>query len=232
MIPFLVVVGVVLIALGFGLQWFLKASPQALARMVRRLSALALLGGASWLALTGRWFIALPLAIFAASLLGLGRLSSGGAPSPGQRSTVRSAALEMELDHDTGQIEGRVLVGQYEGSPLSDLTNGDLYNLLAEISGDSESLALLEAYLDRRIPGWREDFEADPAAGQSGTARSGPMTKEEAYQILGLTPGAGDGEIREAHRRLMKRLHPDRGGSTFLASKINEAKDILINGKL
>jgi hypothetical protein len=141
---------------------------------------------------------------------------------------VRSAFLDMQLDHDSGSLTGRVLGGAYAGRSLDDLDEAALQKLYREVAMDQESLSLLEAYFDRRIPGWREDFEADAATGSRRAPQTGPMTDEEAYQILGLAAGAGEPEIRAAHRNLMKRFHPDQGGSTFLASKINEAKDRLL----
>ncbi len=145
-----------------------------------------------------------------------------------RRSSVRTAALEMELDHETGGMDGIVLAGRFEGRELRDLDRADLLDLRTDIRDDGDSMALLDAYLDRRFAGWREDTEADTGAGQAGPTRSGTMSEEEAYEVLGLARGADLAAIRSAHRRLMKDLHPDRGGSTFLAAKINEAKDVLM----
>lgn len=159
-----------------------------------------------------------------------GRSRRASQPSRGKRSTVRTAALEMELDHDTGGLEGIVLAGRYEGKVLGTLGKDDLVALHAELSGDGESLQLLEAYLDSRFPGWREGADTDGGRGERAAPSTGAMTKQEAYQILGLEAGASTADIRKAHRRLMKSLHPDLGGSDFLAARINEAKDVLLNG--
>jgi hypothetical protein len=134
----------------------------------------------------------------------------------------------MRLDHDTGAMTGQVVRGRETGKSLDELDEAALVGLRREIAADAESVALLEAYLDRRIPGWRENVEADLAAGPGGAADARPMTDEQAYEILGLLPGADEAEIRAAHRRLMKGVHPDSGGSTFLAAKINQAKDWLL----
>jgi hypothetical protein len=132
----------------------------------------------------------------------------------------------MELDHDTGTMRGQILAGPHEGKSLDALDVSTLLGLMADIDG--ESRALLAAYLDRRESRWREDPQADAAAGDRNPPSSGKMTEKEAYQILGVEAGASAQEIGRAHRALMKKLHPDQGGSTYLAARVNEAKDVLL----
>ena len=140
---------------------------------------------------------------------------------------MRTNFVEMELDHDTGAMQGRILAGRHQGVPLEALDVPTLIGLLSEV--DEESRALLVAYLDRREPTWREDAQGDTATGARRWSRGGgKMTEEEAYQILGVQPGASAEEIGRAHRALMKKLHPDQGGSTYLAARVNEAKDVLL----
>ncbi|MBN9493368.1 DnaJ domain-containing protein, partial [bacterium] len=114
----------------------------------------------------------------------------------------------------------------YEGSTLDALNVPTLVRLAGEI--DEESHALLAAYLDRRQPSWRENAQDGATAGRGAAPGSGPMTDQEAYQVLGLQPGAGADDIARAHRTLMKKLHPDQGGSTYLAARVNQAKDVLL----
>ena len=220
-----------LILLLWLLNSFTKADPRLVLRSARIGGGIAALVGALALALVGRESIAVPLGVGGLALLGLWPLSRpfGGRTqkSPGQVSRVRSAFLEMELDHDSGAMRGRILAGKHEGVTLDALDVATLVGLLPDI--DQESQALLTAYLDRRVPGWREHAQANTATGQgSAPHTTGPMTQQEAYQILGLQPGANDAEISRAHRTLMKKLHPDQGGSTYLAARVNEAKDILL----
>lgn len=81
---------------------------------------------------------------------------------------------------------------------------------------------------NRGPSGGREDLKGDPGLGRRHPTRESAMTEQEAYKVLGLDPGAGPDEVRRAHRALMQKLHPDRGGSDWLASRINQAKDVLL----
>lgn len=207
---------------------FLRSNPARLAETLR-VSGPILLGIAGGLLLvTGRAAIGGMLLSGALAWYGSNRLRPKQ-KTPGKRSIVRTAALEMELDHDSGALEGLVLVGRHEGRTLGSMSQVDLVDLVAELSADSESRQLLETYLDGRFPVWREDTKTDGRDRERVAPGTGAMTKEEAYKVLGLEAGATAAEIRKAHRRLMQRLHPDLGGSSFLASRINEAKDILLS---
>ncbi|HJU18039.1 MAG TPA: DnaJ domain-containing protein [Stellaceae bacterium] len=152
-----------------------------------------------------------------------GRTAGAG----GQTSTVTTPFLRMTLDHDTGMMSGTILAGRFAGMRLDELAPGELLALLRECrSADEEGARLLEAYLDRVHPDWRDELQGERAGPHPG---SGTMSAEEAYAILGLAPGAGPDEIKEAHRRLMIKLHPDHGGSDYLATQINQARDVLLH---
>ncbi|MBV8577777.1 MAG: DnaJ domain-containing protein, partial [Acetobacteraceae bacterium] len=210
------------------------ADPAVLARAIKTVGGVITLAIAAFVGLRGELVIAIPVAIAGAMLLGYSpkslelfrRFFSGPGAAPGRTSQVRSEYLEMSLDHGSGQIAGRFIAGPNAGRTLGEF---DLDQLVAMISGfDAQSATLLESYLDRRFPAWREHAQRDAAGGQRRPAPAGKMTDEEAYQILGLKPGAGRDEIGRAHRALMKKLHPDQGGSTYLAARVNEAKDTLL----
>lgn len=213
-------------------RMFVSADPRTLVRMIRYGVGFALIGIGGVMTMAGRWGLGLPLVAGGISAISVGRIGpidlGGQVRTRGTGSRVRSRYVRMQLDHDSGALSGEVVYGKYAGQALDDLEHDDLLALREEVSADGESLALVEAYLDRRIPGWRDDVEGDTTAGARGASDAGPMTNEQAYEILGLSPGASQAEIRSAHRRLMKKVHPDQGGSTFLAAKINEAKDRLL----
>ena len=143
-------------------------------------------------------------------------------------STLRTACLEMEINHKTGEMNGVVLVGTFEGKELNTMSESDLTALLIEVSEDSQTLELLNTYLDSRFSRGRENAQPDGGTGEAGASGTGTMGEEEAYEVLGLSFGARASEIRKAHRRLIKSVQPDSGGSVFLAAKINEAKDVLL----
>jgi hypothetical protein len=219
------------------LQMFRAANPVILARAVKVSGGVVLLAAAAFTGFKGQLAAAIPLGIFGAGLLGWSPFGPGGFTSigdmmgrsprsTGQTSRVLSQYIEMVLDHDTGALTGRLIGGPQAGRSLDEF---DLPELAAMMTGfDAESCALLESYLDRRFPAWREHPEGQRAGRQGGNPPSGKMTTQEAYEILGLKPGAARDEIGRAHRGLMKKLHPDQGGSTYLAARVNEAKDTLL----
>jgi hypothetical protein len=211
---------------------FVTTDVRTVVRFIRYFVGIFLILVGAVLVLAERWGLGLPAIAAGISAIAVGRIGpidlGGSYRSAGQTSRVSARWLEMTLDHDTGAMNGTVREGALAGKNLDDLDEEGLKALYGELQGDRESRDLFEAYLDRRIPGWREDGEADDDARPRRPPDTGAMTDEEAYKVLGLAPGASDAEIRDAHRRLMMRVHPDQGGSTFLAAKINEAKDRLL----
>ena len=191
----------------------------------------------------------LTLAILGIGMLLLGRIAPGGlmlagalgwflfgrrpkrrskSPRAVQRPIVRTAVLEMELNGENGNLEGLVLAGRHEQRVLGTMNLPELMEVYADMRSDSESRQLLEAYLDGRFPVWRKDADTNRGDRKGIAPGAGPMTKQEAYKVLGLEAGATATDVRKAHRRLIQRLHPDVGGSSFLAARINEAKDVLL----
>jgi len=227
---------------------FVNADPKSLAKAVRYTTIGVTVIVVVFLAVTGRLGVAVAIGAFIFPLVLrwralMGRVRSARGPTGGQSSTIETVFLRMWLDHDTGQMSGEVLRGGFQGRLLDDLSLEDLMVLLEECRrDDSQSAAVLEAYIDRTQPDdWRSAASGgNGAGGQSANGsnggstgrganpRSGAMTREEAYDILGLQPNATTDEIKDAHRRLMLKMHPDQGGSTYLAAKINQAKDLLL----
>lgn len=220
-------------------HWFAGTDVKALAKAAKRVALGLILGTIVFLAVTGRlnWaFLALPALLpwllraraFARTAKNFSRMSGGGGTTSGQTSEIATRFLRVTLDHDTGDIAGEVIDGPHAGQRLDELGLDDLIGFLGICQAeDEQSAQVLTAYLDRIHPEWRERAQPAGAATGNGFA-GGPMSRDEALQILGLEPSANTDDIKEAHRRLMGGLHPDHGGSTYLAAKLNEAKDLLL----
>jgi len=230
------------------LRWFARTPPAQISRALKRAAIVGAIALVALLTVTGRmsWLVAAlgTAAVVIQRLLTAWQLGStlkrifgmshgpipGAGASAGRSSTIETRFLRMSLDHDSGTMGGTVLEGRYRGRNLDELDLAQLLELLYECrAGDPQSAAVLEAYLDRnRGNDWRQEESAEEQQAGAAPHPGGDMTTEEAYQILGLEPGASEEEIRDTHRRLMQKLHPDRGGSTYLAAKINQAKKMLL----
>jgi DnaJ domain len=214
---------------------FTSTNAASVAKALKIVGGVLALGAAALLAFRGRFDMTFLLGGLGAWLLGWSNIGIPGfgsraRPKAGNVSRVRSAMIEMELDHDTGTMDGVVLAGALAGQRLNALDEGGLGRLYQECrSADQDGVRLLEAYLDRRFPRWREHAQRDADPGSAAQPQTGAMTEQEAYEVLGLQAGASLDEIRKAHRTLMKKLHPDQGGSTYLAARVNQAKEILLS---
>jgi DnaJ-domain-containing protein 1 len=250
LIPRLIILAAIAFALWWFLRWFRRTPPAQVAAGLRRAALYGVIALVVLAAATGRLnplfavvAAAIPFVMRAINVLRVlpavqqvlrmlgvpgvtGAGASGGGAS-GQTSSIRTQFLEMTLEHATGRMDGRILEGPNRGRLLSELTLNQLLELLAHCrSADAQSAAVLEAYLDR-VHGdrWRDRESPGERRGGVGGAK---LSREDAFAILGLKPGASPDEVRDAHRRLMQKLHPDRGGSDYLAAKINAAKQLLL----
>lgn len=230
------------LALWIALGWLARTKPAVAGRTVKGIGFGLMLLFGLWLVLTGKlsglFAVAAgasPWLVRAARLHGLWRLlnrfglwARGGRPRTGGASQVATRFVRMELDHDSGRLDGQVLEGSLRGRALSSLGRAEAMRLWREAAADAESARVLDAWLDRAWPDWRTaepppHSDAGPHVGKTG------MSVEEAREILGVGPAAGPADIRAAHRRLMLANHPDHGGSTWIAARINQARDRLLN---
>ena len=222
-------------------RWFVNAQPKAILNVLKWIAIVGLGVVAVALILSGRilmlvWLLPALLPWImrarhaARTAKTFSRMAGNGS---GQHSTVESAFLEMRLDHDSGDMDGKVLKGRFNGQMLSSLSREDVLALHQEYAAtDDESARLLAAYLDRVYPDWRGEGDegATDEEPRSRSSSSDAMSRAEALKVLGLEANANDAEIKQAHHRLISGLHPDRGGSAYLAAKINEARDVLLKG--
>jgi hypothetical protein len=227
-----VLIGIIAVAL---LLWlaksYLKSDPTLLARYGKRAGGIAAFAVAAFLVLKGRIDVALMLAGIGAWLMGL-RIPllpwymPTGAPEPVERQRTSSVEIYPDL---SGRLDGRLLEGPFAGRGFASLSDEEVKVVIADLTvRDPAGLRLFQEYLDRRAAGWRETGDRNTSAGQGGQGKPAAMTEQEAYDVLGLQMGASEEEIRQAHRALMKKIHPDQGGTTYLATRVNLAKDVLL----
>lgn len=233
------------------MKWYSSADPKVLAKTMPRVGIAVVAIFLIVIILSGRASLLIALApvlllLFMRFKAFKNRFKAAMGPQPGQTSEVVTRYFRMTLDHDSNDLNGEVLDGAFVGRMLNDLSPEELSSLWEEIVVDGRSASVMESYLNRRLgPDWQYEFAGKEAGadqrersgwerGSSGgqesadIGSSGVMTPQQAYEILGLEPGASDQEIRDAHRRLLQKIHPDHGGSNFLAAQINRAKDILL----
>jgi hypothetical protein len=138
-------------------------------------------------------------------------------------SQFRTSSLVVTINFANGQITGEITTGDLAGKQLSELSTDEIEKLSQKLKEtDKESYVLLQAYLMRI--GTTDEQTANNF--KSDSYRD--ISKAEAYEVLGISADSSQEEVIKAHKRLMQRLHPDRGGSDYLAAKINAAKDLLI----
>lgn len=214
-----------LLALAIVAKFYIKANPTVMARRLKSIGGVACLVLGVLAVIRGVAPLGLALSFAGAWLLWPAR--SAPIPRAGQFSALTTEHLDVQLDHDSGLITGRVLKGMFANRSIESLRPAELALLWQDCRFvDFPSAQVLEAYLNVVHPSWQEDIARGEKEMNSGP--DGKMTEKEALEILGLDEGAGEDDVRKAHRELMKRFHPDRGGSTYLASKINEAKTVLL----
>lgn len=219
----------------FSARAFANARIETLLSVLRWTAGILGVALACFLLFTGRGSTALMALLFAGPLLlrfwkqyqAARTFQQGGRPSSGKTSTVATRTLRMVLDHDSGAMHGTVTDGPLRGRDLADLALSEVVVLWRDCRADDpESVPLIEAWLDRAFPDWREVDPGDP----SGPPQSKPghMTRAEAFSVLGLAEGAAEADIRAAYVRLMRAAHPDAGGSAWLAARLNEARAVLL----
>lgn len=227
--PYLLLGLALLAAFIVGARFFTSANQGQLFSSMRWAGVAISVLVALFFTLTGRLVLGLPAIVLGVLLLIRALGLQGPArrrASAGRQSTVETEYLEMILDHDSGAMAGRVRKGPFSGRDLSALQPEELLALWREcLARDEQSARVLESFLDRHMAGWRDAAQAQDEAPK----RAGRMSEREARKLLGVGASAGEKEIKEAHRSLMREHHPDKGGSSEFAARLNEARELLLD---
>lgn len=212
------------------MSWYGKASPVARNKAIKTGLLYTVAGALLLLVVTGRIpviFAAISAAVpLLHRLLAYRGLIGTVGRFAGQKLGITrftTTWLIVEYDIARRSLDGQVIRGQFEGQRLSQLKTSELNDLLEEVKDDFQSRAAVNAFMMAHS-GTRYEQNA-----QSPSNVNGKMAVSQAYEILGLQANATDEDVKQAHKRLMQKLHPDRGGSSYLASQINAAKATLLN---
>ena len=217
------------------IYWFRGLSEDKKKQVAKKIAIAGLLILLAIMALTGRLhWIAAAIGALLPLLPRLARFAFGVWPAvlpyfrryqQNKQSNMRTQFLSLQINMITGELQGEVLEGLYKGEKLHLLSVEQLNELLSAYQDkDAESAALLSAFMQRKHPG-------SSSAGSSSSSYSpnnATMTAQQARDVLGLSESATKAEVIKAHKRLMQKLHPDRGGSDYLAVQINQAKEVLL----
>ncbi|SRR5690606_13837548 len=221
-----------LVALIIGSQALANAEPAKILKGLRIGAVIVCSVAAGFFILTGRFSYAPPFVLAALFFLRNKPLFSSRQPSEGQTSDVRTRYLAARLDHDSGEMDATILEGQFEGRRLSALSRAEIGAFLREVQDDEPTIAIVESFISRKFG---EEFDAageetreNSHSRQQSHSSPGGMTRAEAFAILELDESASVADIKAAHRRLMKKFHPDHNGSDYMAAKLNQAKDFLL----
>jgi hypothetical protein len=221
-------------------RWYARADARTLLKVLRRIGIGLLVAAALLLIVTGRFGLALaagafllPWVVRTLNTAGAGSGTylggAGTGPTGGRGSEIRTRFLHMRLDHASGELDGEIVSGTDAGRRLSDMDEASLIALLGGYRReDAQSAQLLEAYLDRAFTVWRQHAAAHEEQAKAASGEPAVMSKEDALRVLGLEAGASESEIKTAYHRLISSLHPDRGGSGYLAAQVNRARDVLL----
>lgn len=234
------VIGVILV------RFMLNAPPATIVRVIKFVLGLAMGVLGLLMSMRGLFFLGGPVGFYGFMLVAraLGwegmpglrlpglNLDTGArhGQSGGKASGVRTRYLDMTLDHNSGAMDGLILEGAFRGRKLNELSMEQVFELLREVRlDDPESERLLEAFLDRAHPDWRDTADGQTASPDRDDFSGGPMTHAQALEIMELTGTPSANEVREAYKQQMKKHHPDQGGSDIAAARLNQARDVLLN---
>jgi hypothetical protein len=228
LIKLLLAIGI-LVLLFYGTHKYQKLPPAEQRGLIFKMLIFGLAGVLLLGVLTGHmhWFGAVIAAMLPMLRLGFStvmRLLPLWLSRTGGRASFKTEHLDVQLQVQTGQMRGTVRKGPHAGKAIEQLSSEEL-NELADYYRERD----FKSYYLIRFA--RPGGSATGGGAQQPPPHFANPSRDEALQILGLSGNPSREDIIAAHRRLINKLHPDRGGSDFLAARVNQARDILLDGR-